>query len=231
MVNLVEIRENEILCDSQVVARKFGYKHASVVVTINKLIDDLSNLRAIEDNPYFLIEEREYRGTKFTAFLMSREFFSLLAMRFKGEKALLWQMTFNKAFYELEKRLIAAAKNSDDNNWLQVRTQTKQARLAQTDVIKEFVDYATEQGSVNAKFYYKHITNATYRALGLIQHKKPKLRDTLDGLELAHLMVAETLAKKLILKYMKSGEHYKAIFVLVKQDLEDFAKAAMLGAA
>ena len=73
------------------------------------------------------------------------------------------------------------------------------------------------------------MTNATYKALGLIQHKKPKIRDTLDCMELSQLMVAENVAKQSIRKHMDEGEHYKTVFALVKQDLEDYAKASMIG--
>ena len=69
---------------------------------------------------------------------------------------------------------------------------------------------------------------ATYKALQLIQHKQPKLKDTLDMMELAQLMVAENVAKKAIQKYMEQGEHYKTIFVLVKQDLEKLADTLLI---
>ena len=128
----------------------------------------------------------------------------------------------------MERALIKQAANSADDNWLQVRSQSKQMRLQQTDVIKEFVEYATKQGSKSAKFYYKHITNATYSALQLIQHKKPKLKDTLDTLELSQLMVAENVAKKSISNHMASGEHYKTVFVLVKQDLIKLADTLLI---
>jgi Rha family phage regulatory protein len=228
MVELVEMYKKEITCDSQLVAKKFGYKHSELTKTINKLIVDISNLRGGGNYPYFEETKREYRGNNFTAFIMGREFFSLLCMRLKGKKALEWQMNFNSAFYEMESALIKANANSNDNEWLKVRSQSKALRLQQTDVIKDFVEYATLQGSKSAKFYYKHVTNATYKALNLIQHKKPKLKDTLDCMELSQLMVAENVAKLSIKRHMENNEHYKTIFVLVKQDLEKLSSTLMI---
>jgi len=228
MVNLVEIYEREITCDSQTVAKKFGYKHNELMRVINNLVSDLDELRGISNLPFFEEIEKEYRGTKFKAYVMSREFFSLLSMRFRGQKALEWQMKFNTAFYDMEKALLKASENSGDHEWLKVRTQSKQMRLQQTDVIKDFVAYATSQGSKSAKFYYKHITNATYKALGLIQHKRPKLKDTLDCMELSQLMVAENVAKKSLRKYMDANEDYKSIFLLVKQDLVALSETLMI---
>ena len=218
-MDLVKLEKAEIVCDSQMVARKFGFKHSEVTKTVRKLLTDIENLRGGATPPYFLAEDRVYRGIPFTAYLMSREFFSLLCMRFKGGKALEWQMKFNGAFYEMEKRLLQGEVNRGDEDWLTVRTQSKAMRLMTTDVIAEFVEYATAQGSKNAKFYYKHFTNATYKALALIQHNKPKLRDTLNFMELSQLVVAEQTAKQRIRYYMEQGEHYKVIFTLVKQDL------------
>ena len=228
MVNLVEFQDQEITCDSQVVAKKFGYKHSEVARIIKNLIVDIEEIRVTSNHPYYKEVDREYRGNEFKAYVMSREFFSLLSMRFKGKKALEWQMKFNTAFYDMEKALLKASENSNDNDWLKVRTQSKQMRLQQTDVIKDFVEYATKQGSKSAKFYYKHVTNATYKALGLIQHKRPKLKDTLDCMELSQLMVAENVAKKALKKYMEDGEDYKTIFLLVKQDLVALSETLLI---
>ena len=159
---------------------------------------------------------------------MNRDGYMFLVMNISTKKAHSKKLAFIRAFNEMEKRLLSLNENSKDNEWLRVRGQSKELRLQQTDVIKEFVEYATNQGSKSAKFYYKHVTNATYKALDLIQHKKPKLRDTLDCMELSQLMVAENIAKKSIKKHMNNNEHYKVVYELVKQDLLDFGSSLML---
>jgi len=227
-MELVKLENNEIVCDSSMVARKFGLKHANITKTIRKLMDDLDEIKGRYERPLIYKESRHYRGSDFEAYVMGREFFSLLCMRLKGKKALEWQVRFNSAFYQMEAALLQQAKNGEDSEWLRVRTQSKALRLQQTDVIKEFVDYATAQGSQSAKFYYKHYTNATYKALGLIQHKRPKLKDTLDCMELSQLMVAENVAKKSIRKHMENGENYKTVFLLVKQDLIALGETLMI---
>lgn len=227
-MDIVEVRGSSVVCDSAVVAKRFGFKHNHVIKVIDKLILDINSIKGNPECPLIYKEERHYRGTDYEAYIMSREFFSLLCMRFKGEKALEWQMKFNSAFYEMESALLKQSENKKDPQWLKVRSQSKALRLQQTDVIKDFVEYATNQGSKSAKFYYKHITNATYRALHLIQHKKPKLRDTLDTMELSQLMVAENVAKSSIRKHMNEGEHYKTVFTLVKQDLEALGSTLFL---
>ena len=178
--------------------------------------------------PKVITEEREYRGNKYTAYLMNRDFFSILAMRFKGKKAFQWQAGFISAFNAMEQRILTADKNATDPTWLGQREQGKIARLEETDVIKEFVEYATNQGSTKAKFYYKHITNATYKALGLMVQSKPKLRDTMNLYEVSELLLAERVAKNAIKKYMDLGRGYKDIYNSVKDDLLSFGGALKL---
>jgi len=221
-MDLVEVKKSEIYCDSHIVAKKFGLKNAYIVDRIKKVISDIGELRVNGVDPKVMTEEREYRGNKYTAYLMNRDFFSFLVMRFKGRKAIEWQLKFIAAFNAMEKRILTADDNATDPKWLGQREQGKIARLEETDVIKDFVEYATGQGSKSAKFYYKHITNATYKALGMMVQKKPKLRDTMDLYEISELLLAERIAKNSIKKYMELGRDYKDIYTSVKDDLLSF---------
>jgi Rha family phage regulatory protein len=225
-MNLVETVKGEPRTTSDLIAKEFGISHKHLLVNIQNLMVELSAVRFEE---MYVLFDREVRGRKFKTYSISRDGYMFLVMNISTKKAHAKKLAFIEAFYEMENALLKLAENSNDNEWLRVRTQSKQMRLQQTDVIKEFVDYATEQGSESAKFYYKHITSATYKALGLIQHKKPKLKDTLDCMELSQLMVAENVAKKSIRKHMLAGEHYKSVFILVKQDLESLANTLWLG--
>ena len=222
---LVEVKKNEIFCDSSLVAKKFGIQHAKVIKVIENLIE---RLRVIQSHPKVEEFTKEYRGQSYKAYLMDREFFSMLCMRFDNEKALKWQLKFNNAFYEMEERILKSIENKQDNKFIEVREQTKIARKEETDIIKEFVDYAIKQGSTNAKFYYSNITKATYRALELMVQKKPKLRDTLDIYQLSELLLAERVAKNSLKKYMELGRHYKDVYKCVADDLTTFGNSLKL---
>ncbi len=226
-MDLVEVNVDEIFCDSSLVARKFEIKHARVVSVILKLNSDLKKLeeklRVIPGDPKVIKEERVYRGKNYTAYLMNKEYFTLLAMKFRGQIALEWQLKFNSAFHQMEKRLKSVEKNKSDRQWIEFRDQGKEVRKLETDVIKDFVEYATSQGSKSAKFYYKHITNASYKALGLIVQKKPKIRESMNIVEISELMLAERYAKGLLKKYMDTGMFYKDIYKFVKEDLINFS--------
>lgn len=229
MTDLVQVQRGEVFCDSQMVAEKFGYQHIHVVRVIKKLVADYAEIKGCEFTHLNFVEtEKEWRGQKFKRYLMDRRAFSLLAMRFTGAKALEWQVKFNDAFYLMEKQLLLEHTNKGNAAWVTQREQGKIARKEEVDTIKDFVEYAKSQGSQNAQFYYKHITVACYRCLQLIESEKPKLRDTLGIMELNQLMLAEHVAERSIRRHMANGEHYKAVFTLVKADLERFAEGLML---
>jgi Rha family phage regulatory protein len=227
-MQLVEVKKQEVLCDSSLVAKKFNQQHKEVVKRIWFLCEEL---RGVSNPPKMPIkEERVYRGREYTAYLMGREFFSLLVMRFKGRKALEWQVKFNRAFYDMERKLLQETANKGNDVWITARASNKQIRHDTTDVIKEFVDYATAQGSKSAKFYYKHITNATYKALGLITQREPRLRDTLTLMELSHLTTAEYVTQRSIRRHMNDNIPYKKVYDFVKQDLMTFADGLLIPA-
>ncbi|MGL5191072.1 MAG: hypothetical protein ACRC7S_15650, partial [Cetobacterium sp.] len=139
------------------------------------------------------------------------------------------QEKFVEAFFYMEKQLMLSRVNQSNIEWKKTREQGRNIRLELTDTIKEFVDYAFNQGSSNAKRYYSNITKMEYKALGLMEQKNPKLRDILDTMELYQILMAEDLVKRQLKKYMEKELHYKEIYLLIKQDVENFAKGLMIG--
>ena len=112
--------------------------------------------------------------------------------------------------------------------------QIKDARKSLTDVIKDFVDYATEQGSKSAKMYYTNITKMEYAALELTQQAKTakcdglNFRDTLDCMDLCFLSTAEQVAKNAIKQGMDVNMHYKDIYQLAKDKVFAYAETVKL---
>lgn len=221
-MELVKVTKGGIYCDTGLIAKKFGMQHAKVAQAMETLIPKLDDFRVTGFHPSFETEEREYRGARYTVYLLNRDCFILLGMRFDTKSARKWQGQFIAAFNAMEERIITADANATDRQWLGQRDQGRIARKEETDVIREFVEYATMQGSKSAKFYYKHITNATYKALGLMVQSKPKLRDTMSLYEVSELILAERMAKNSLKKYMDLGRGYKDIYESVKDDLLNF---------
>lgn len=222
MKELVECKHDKITTTSLKISKHFGKRHQEVMRIVDKFEND--EFKGQNFSPLKL----EYRGQEFPAYEITQDGFLFLAMNLHGKRANEWKQDFIRAFRQMETALLKAQTNKSDIEWNETRAIGKSARREETDAIKRFVDYATEQGSKKAKYYYKHITNATYKALGLMAQKHPKLRDQMNIYEISQLLLAEKKAAGLLDKYMDMEVPYKNIYELVKEDLLKFSDAIMI---
>ena len=227
MDDLVVLEGKQILCDSRVVAEKFGKKHAYVVRVIETLISDFKEIKGDLKSPLIRQKEEEYRGQKYTYYEMDKIFFSHLVMRLKGKTSFEWQNKFIKAFFEMEKALV----RQSNLEWQREREQGKEIRLNLTDEIKNFIEYAVAQGSENANHYYNLVTKMQYKALGLIENNEKiskEFRNTLDIMDLHNLLSSEIIARKALLDGIEQKLHYKDIFQLAKTNVLQFANLVLI---
>lgn len=216
-VQLVAVHGSRATTTSLLVADMFGKRHDHVVRDIRKLISDLP-----EDSlPNF--GERDYtddRGKVWPMYEISRDGFSLLAMGFTGKKALEWKLKFLKAFNLMEQALL----NKQNLSWQEARSNNKIGRRDETDVIARFVEYATKQGSVNARKYFMNLTTMTYRALFLVGSASPQpFRDLLDTAQMTFLTTAEFIVQAAIEEGMNNAMFYKDIYQLARDRVTSFA--------
>lgn len=87
-------------------------------------------------------------------------------------------------------------------------------RRTETDVIKEFVEYARAQGSTHADHYYSNYTRLAYKSVG-ITDKTTAAGSQLDDLSLVEHLIAHTLRTG-----MAAGRNYKDIYQDCKNRLE-----------
>lgn len=229
MNKLVEVKKNEIYTDSLIYAEKFGIPHRNLLIKIRELaaVGSAPKNYFISDK-YINKQQREYER-----YLISEEGFMFLVMNTKASPdrmKYIWeiQLLFIKAFKKMQQQLLRIENNKSNLEWAKTREQGKSIRLSLTDTIKEFVEYATSQGSKSAKLYYMNITKMEYKALGLMQENVPSLRSNFDTMELYQLLMAEDLVKISIEKNMELGKHYKEIYLLAKIDLERYINVLKL---
>lgn len=92
--------------------------------------------------------------------------------------------------------------------------EERTTRRAETDVIKEFVEYARAQGSTHADHYYSNYTRLAYKSVG-ITDKTTAARSQLDDLALVEHLITHTLRTG-----MAAGRNYKDIYQDCKNRLE-----------
>jgi len=227
MDDIVLLNRGVIFTTSRIFAESFSFQHIHVAEKIKKLTIEYSIVR----NQFKLVDFVNARNQTFQEYEITKDGFMTLVFQMGGAKSkkardliMEKQQLFIKAFNHMEQILL----NQSNAQWVTAREQSKTIRSSETDAIKDFVEYAIAAGSSGAKFYYKHFTSATYKALSLLEHRRPKTRDTLDMLELHQLILAENLVTRVIVDEMKKGEHYKVIFEKCKVVLEKFADSLYL---
>lgn len=224
MNDLVVMHEGKQMVSSQLVADKFEKAHRDVLRAIKNLdCSEEFKVRNFAQCSFKNKMNREYEG-----FMMTRDGFSFLCMGFTGKKAAEWKEAFINAFNSMEKQML---QQTDSLEWKQARLQSKSARRSFTDVVKQFVEYATKQGSKSAVMYYTNITKMEYAALELTEkgQKLPKdFRDTLDCMDLCFLATAEQVAKNALQQGVEMDMHYKEIYQLAKERVFTYSETVKL---
>ena len=209
----------ELTTTSKIIAEHFGKAHTEVVKSIIRLlVDERSTVMYFHDCEFI-----NKRGVSYKGYEITRDGFALLAMGFTGKKALSWKIKFLKAFNAMEQTILRQQKSVD---WIAARLQGKAVRKNTTNTIQDFVEYATVQGSKNAKMYYANITKMEYKALDMLEQSKQitgNFRDTLDLMQIGFLQVAENIASLAIKKGMDDGLDYHDIYTLAKQKVTEYA--------
>jgi Rha family phage regulatory protein len=228
--SLVVAEGKFIFCDSRMVSEKFEVQHAKVVRTIELVISKFDEFKSDFKSPLnddfdarFMKYEDEYRGKKFTAYRMNKTAFSMVAMRFETRAAFIWQSKFVVAFAKMERTIDQIANQKANAEWLEQRATGKIVRKLETDTLKKFVEYATNQGSTHANHYYSNISTMQNKALFFIDQKFKNIRELLDIHQLATLQIADRIVIRALESGMNEILNYKEIYQIAKQNIETFA--------
>ena len=90
------------------------------------------------------------------------------------------------------------------------RNEGKMIRRVETDAIKEFIEYAKNNGSSSSERYYMIITKATNEILGIEKGQ----RDSLTASQLEHLAMVERVIANALTQGIEKGMNYKDIYKL-----------------
>ena len=90
------------------------------------------------------------------------------------------------------------------------RAEGKMIRKAETDSIKEFIEYAKSNGSQSSERYYTIITKATNDILNI----EAGQRDSLSESQLDNLAMVERVIANVLTSGIKKGMNYKDIYKL-----------------
>lgn len=217
MNDLVILKNNQAVCNSLEVAEKFRKRHTHVLQSIEKIIADSpaeKSARCFKKSSY-----KDEQGKPRPMYEMNRQGFSILAMGFTGKQALEWKWKYSDAFDAMENFIREKCSVAG----IEARANSKIARKEETDVIKQYIEYAKAQGSQHANHYYSNITNLENKAVGITDRELATIQ------QLNQLTMIENIIVKNIKLGMEQEQPYKAIFQNCKAQVELFRKIAFIG--
>lgn len=218
MGDLVIMRDNNIYITSQALAIGVNHSHETVI----RLIRNSSDLPQLSD---LKSEGLKTKGRAAEVFYLDEEQATLVIMLMKNSPVVrVFKSTLIKEFYK-QRRLLEKWKVTKEGiEYQQQRLEGKKVRLEETDWIKTFVNYATDQGSKSAHMYYMNISKMENQALFFLDQKVKNVREFLDFKQLGLVRIADMAVIEAIKEGIKSKMYYKDIFKLAKDRVEMLTK-------
>lgn len=190
METLINVKNNEAVTTSLLVAEKFHKRHDSVLRTIENLTINLPKNVVVK---FYESTYKDAKGEQRKMYYMNRDGFSLLVMGFTGQKALEWKLDYIKAFNTMES--ILSERKSDA--WIETRRYGKLTRKSETDVIKQLIEYAKEQGSTHSEMLYMTYTKLANKIAGVSDRDFATIRQ-LNNLDLIESIILGQIEKGMI---------------------------------
>jgi len=217
MSALCEIKGNEVFTTSLKIAEGTGVEHRAIM----QLLKTHSGRKTLSTFEMSKVS----RGGRPVEFAMLNEIqttFLITLMR-NSDIVVEFKEKLTQEFFRQRETIAQLVRQQKDPNWQNVRRDGKQVYMQKTNVVKRFVDYATEQGSKNAKMYYANLAKMENSALFFFEQKYPNVRETLTIKQLMQVATADDVIEKSLTEGMSEGLSYKDCYKLAKNRIIAFA--------
>lgn len=211
---LVTLSGNEVFTDSMVIARGTDNEHHAVRELIKRYKED------IEDFGTLLISNEESTGGRpAEIFLLNEEQATFVITLLRNSKVVVkFKKELVRQFYAMRQFIF----ERQSKDWIIKREQGKITRKAETDVLKQLVEYAKEQGSEHSDKLYLSYTKLANKICGISG------RDNATVEQLSSLTIAENIILHCVQSGIQQEKHYKEIYQDCKRRLEMFKDIAYL---
>lgn len=218
MNELVYLKADDVFTDSLVLAKGTRVEHRkikSVIKKHEKKLKEFGRLSAPyraestggRPEEYYILNEAQ--ATFLVTLLKNTD----VVVNFKAELV--------RQFFEMRKFI--AERHTEA--WLETRQQGKLTRKAETDVIKELIEYAKAQGSTHADMLYVTYTKLANSMCGI------RGRDSATVRQLNNLSIFENLILQMIRAGIEQNMNYKQIYQVCKDRCIQAQQIAMIGGA
>lgn len=224
MNELVRLNNNIPVVSTFDLFVKMGYSEHR---TLKRVVSD--HVDEFREYGFLHLERQKPKGVEggrpVEAYLLNEDQFILLVMLAKNSKesvALKYRVA--KEFKRLRDVVSKLIAQRNDSEWQNVRKDGKAVYMQKTEVIKQFVDYATKQGSKNAKMYYANLAKMENGALFFLEQKYKNVREILTIKQLMQVATADDVIEKALKEGMDKGLSYKKCYTLAKERVISFAE-------
>ncbi len=208
MNDLVALKGNDVFTDSLIIAEGTNNKHQNVKEMIKKYEKDLKDFGTLH-----VLNVESTGGRPEQYYQLNEEQATFLMTLFRNNKIVVkFKKELVRQFYEMRKFII----ERHSNEWIETRQQSKSTRMAESDIIKKFIEYAKQQGSGHADNYYKLYSTLANKTVGINK------RDETTIAQLNNLTLIENIILHTIDDGINIGLAYKKIFENCKKKLEIF---------
>lgn len=220
MKELVLLKSDEVFTNSLIIAEGAEIEHRALIQLISSHIDDVSEFGKVTFEMLPLINSST--GQKVKMCNLNEEQSTFVISLMKNTKPVInFKKELVKQFFQMRKFILE--KHSAE--WIKTRYQSKISRKAETDTIKQLVDYAHKQGSRNADKLYIIYSKLANKTAGIAS------RDNANINQLNNLSLIENILLNCIRNGMTEGKGYKEIYQVCKSRLELFSDIAYLATA
>ena len=219
-MELIILKNNEPMTTSLNISQGIGIEHRAILQLIKKYKD-----RKIFQSSAFEMQKISTKGRKGEVYFLNEgQSMFLITLMKNSDIVLDFKEHLVNAF--LKYRRIAQQKyiQSQNAEYQIKRLESKTIRRECTDTIKEFIEYAVNQGSKNAVRYYANLAKMELKGLFLLESHFGSARDFMTTKQLNLIEMADEAIKMTLEHGMSMNMPYKEIYLLAKSKIEDIAK-------
>ena len=218
MNELVYLKSDEAFTDSLVIAKGTDNQHSTVTKTIKRYRADFENFGKLRFSDS--VSKNPKGGRPSRIYILNEQQATLL-VTYLGNSEIVrkFKVELVRQFFEMRKFI--AERHTEA--WIETRRQGKITRREETDVIKQLVEYAKEQGSSHADMLYMTYSKLANSMCGI--HG----RDNATTRQLNNLGIFENLILEMIRSGIDAGLGYKDIYRACKDRCIQAKQIAMIG--
>jgi phage regulator Rha-like protein len=228
MKNLLKIENNEIYVSTNIIAQELNRQHRLIINLVKTYKKELELLGVITFEK--LLHKTEKGGQPLKAYFLNEEQFIFLVMNMRTkanelDQVMRMKLKISKEFHQMRKWILEQKTQKQNQEYLETRGKSKLGRKQETDIIKQFIEYAKSQGSKSAEKYYMNFSKMENSAFFILKEKFKNVREILSISQLSKIIVADMIVKQAIIEGMDKNMFYKDIYQEAKKRVVEMANS------